>query len=162
MQIPSRRHRYANWLISALLMALIWSVLSGDAASWIVGIPTILLGMLAFHGLRRPEAGSVAVRRVPGFALWFLWHSFRGGIDVARRALHPGMPLNPGFVHYKLTLAPGPARIFFINCVSLLPGSLSADIHRDELILHALDIEAGVLNEVRDAERRVQRLYGIT
>jgi len=81
---------------------------------------------------------------------------------VSMRALKPSMPLNPGFLRYSLTLEPGPPRIFFVNCVSLLPGTLSAELEGDDLVLHALDTGSEVLAETRRTELRVKQLYGIS
>jgi multicomponent Na+:H+ antiporter subunit E len=71
------------------------------------------------------------------------------------------MPLHPGFVRYQLTLEPGPSRVFLVNCLSLLPGTLSAELNGDELILHALDTGADVLAETRRAELQVKKLYAL-
>jgi multicomponent Na+:H+ antiporter subunit E len=98
---------------------------------------------------------------LPGFTAWFMWHSMRGGVDVARRALAPQMRLHPGFLRYRLRLPPGHARLFLTNCISLLPGTLSADIEGNELVLHALDTGANVIAETREAERRVGELFGM-
>ena len=155
--------RIVKWLFPFAWLCLIWGILAkGDMASWVVGLPTVVLALIAFDHLRSRRRQGIRAWRVPGFVVWFLWHSLRGGLDVARRALHPRMSLNPGFLRYGLSLSPGPARMFLINCVSLLPGTLSADIQGDDLVLHALDTQADVIGETRRAEQQVQRLYGIS
>ncbi|MGB5603801.1 MAG: Na+/H+ antiporter subunit E, partial [Gammaproteobacteria bacterium] len=56
---------------------------------------------------------------------------------------------------------PGQARVFLVNVVSLLPGTLSADIEDDVLVLHALEANSKATEEVREAELRISALYGI-
>jgi multicomponent Na+:H+ antiporter subunit E len=125
----------------------------------VVGLPCIIIAVVAYQRLRIHDKPTLHLGSLPGFSIWFLWHSLRGGIDVAWRALQPTVQLQPGFLHYRLTLPPGPARLFLVNVVSLLPGTLSADIEGDVLLLHALDTSADITAEVSEAESRVTALY---
>ena len=154
----------SRWLLPLGLLCLIWGILTRwNTSAWLVGLPTVLLTLFVLDRLwpQPRQLWQIQTARLPGFAIWFLWHSLRGGLDVARRALQPRMPLHPGFVRYQLTLEPGPSRVFLVNCLSLLPGTLSAELNGDELILHALDTGADVLAEARRAELRVKKLYAI-
>jgi multicomponent Na+:H+ antiporter subunit E len=151
-------------LLPGLLLCLLWLVVSqADAASWVVGLPGILLALYVYHRCSDADSGPLRIRlrAVPGFALWFLWQSLRGGIDVAWRALQPRVRLNPGFVRYRLSVPPGRARVFLVNCLSLLPGTLSADMEGDDLLVHALDAQAGIADDTRAIEAQVKRLYGL-
>ena len=151
-----------RWFLPFLFYGLIWFILSkGDFASWIVGLPCVALAVVATDRLFAMGVQKVRISSLPGFMIWFLWHSLRGGLDVAWRALQPRVQLKPGFLHYPMTLPQGQARVFMVNVVSLLPGTLSADIEGDVLVLHALDTSADVIAETRDAEQRVSALYGI-
>jgi len=152
-----------RWGVPLVLLGLLWTIMSrGAADSWVVGFPTCLLALAAFDRLRERRVMGIRPRELPGFAAWFLWQSLRGGLEVAKYAVEPRMPLHPGFLRYRLSVPAGPARVFLINCLSLLPGTLSANIEGDELVLHALDDEADVIAETRNLECRVQALYGIS
>lgn len=152
----------SRWLLPFVLLSLLWiGISNGDAASWVVGLPTILLATLSFRLLSPTQMTGVRLREFPSFTVWFLWHSLRGGIDVAGRAFQPRMPLNPGFIRYKLTITQEGPRVFLANCLSLLPGTLCVDIEGDILLLHALDTDAAVLEETRKAEQQVAKLYGL-
>lgn len=150
-----------RWFVPTALLSLLWALLNaGDSGSWIVGLPSVMLAVIVFNGLRARQGICLRVGRLPGFFGWFVWQSLLGGIDVAWRALQPAMELRVGFIRYPLALAPGPARIFMVNCVSLLPGTLSAVLVDDELLLHALDTEADVIAGTQAVERQVVRLFG--
>lgn len=153
-------NKTARWILPAVILGLLWVLLTGgDLASWVVGLPSVLLAAIAFNYLNTGRALRVRVTRLPAFIIWFVWHSLKGGVDVAWRAVQPGVPLCPGFVRYRIRLAPGPARVFMVNCVSLLPGTLSAELSDDALLLHALDTEADVIAGTRAVEQRVGRLF---
>jgi multicomponent Na+:H+ antiporter subunit E len=78
---------------------------------------------------------------------------------VAGRILRPQMPLNPGFRRYPMRLRGRPARLLFLNSVSLLPGTLSADLDGDVLQVHALDSTADIDAELRALEAKSARVY---
>ena len=145
----------------AVLFAALWWALTGGApASWAVGAPTVVVATLLCPGLPgglplRPGRGAVR------FLLFFLWHSLRGGIDVASRALHPQMPLEPGFVRFRWRLPPGSARVFLADITSLLPGTLSTDLDCDSLTVHVLDLRLPFASSLRALEARVADLFGL-
>jgi multicomponent Na+:H+ antiporter subunit E len=95
------------------------------------------------------------------FLPFFCLQSLRGGVDVAWRAFHPGLPIHPCLVHYPLRLRETPARVFMANVVSLLPGTLSADIDGDSLIVHALDGRLPVAEQLAVLESRVANVFRI-
>src|SRR5262245_43450579 len=57
-------------------------------------------------------------------ALRFPYQSFVAGLDVARRAFDPRLPLRTGFVAYPVRSPPGTARNVFSSLTSLLPGTV--------------------------------------
>jgi multicomponent Na+:H+ antiporter subunit E len=86
---------------------------------------------------------------------FFLKASLISGLDVVRRALHPKMRLHPDLIDYRLSLATEAARIFMADVVSLLPGTLSADLAGGRLTIHVLDRNMPVHAELEALEERV-------
>jgi multicomponent Na+:H+ antiporter subunit E len=68
------------------------------------------------------------------------------------------MPLQPALQEYRTTLSPGLPRVLFANVVSLLPGTLSADIDGASLQIHVLDERAANIKSLRELEAAVARL----
>jgi len=93
---------------------------------------------------------------------FFLVRSLLGGVDVAWRAFHPGMPIAPDLVEYPLQLPPGLARVFMADTVSLLPGTLSTEILQNCLKVHVLDGRKDVIPELEAVEQGVARIFGIS
>ncbi len=94
------------------------------------------------------------------FATHFIIQSLAGGIDVARRALHPRCPLTPGTWVYEMRLPPGQGRILFIGCIGLLPGTVGRAVQGDQLWVHSLSGDPQ--KQLVALEQRVAGLYGIT
>lgn len=144
-----------------VLLGLSWWVLAqGDTGSWVIGVPAVLLATMVSL---RFSADSSWGWRLDGFLRFlplFASSSLKGGVDVASRAFRPALPLTPTMVDYSLQLREGTARVFFANIVSLLPGTLSADIRGDTLIVHVLDGNLPTFEQLRRLELAVARLFG--
>ncbi|WP_041717896.1 Na+/H+ antiporter subunit E [Alkalilimnicola ehrlichii MLHE-1] len=96
---------------------------------------------------------------LPGFGLYFVDRSVRGGVDVAWRALQPTMPLQPQWRVRPLRLPAGGPRSLLVSVISLMPGTLCAELVDDELVVHAL--AQGLDGELDELERRIARLYAL-
>lgn len=141
-----------------LLFSLLWWALTdGTAGSWWIGAPAVA-GAVIISVTLVPPLGLVW-REVMGFVPFFLWHSLKGGVDVAWRAFHPRMPITPELIEYPLRLPPGLPRVILVNTVSLLPGTLSAKLGGQVLKVHVLDSLGDFLAELEALEQRVGCMF---
>lgn len=148
-------------VVCTLVFAGLWWVLTdGDNTSWIVGAPVIACIVAAIMLAGQVPSPRPRLRGWFRFLPYFLWNSFLGAVDVARRVYSPQLILNPGFVNYPVRLSTEPARVFFANTVSLLPGTLSAELRDDELVVHALDTNRSVARDLAVLEDKVAALFG--
>jgi multicomponent Na+:H+ antiporter subunit E len=144
---------------AAVLAALWWALTGGAAGSWVVGVPVVILATLASQALWRRRTGWLSPLALLHFAVYFLRESLRGGLDVGRRALAPSLPLRPGLVTLRSRIPPGPAEVFLVNCLSLLPGTLSVDLRGAVLTLHVLDQDMPVETETRELESHIAAIF---
>lgn len=157
---PRRRTRLARASGSALVAVGLWWVLAGpEKALHPLGGLAVVLAVAA--SLALPAGRSVGIRlaTLPGLAAFFLRASVVGGVDVAWRAIHPRLPIRPGFVHYRCHLLHGPPLTLFMGIVSLLPGTLSVRLEGRLLTVHVLDRESRSVDGLRELERRVAALF---
>lgn len=148
-------------LSRAIGFAVVWLILVGpDTASWIIGGPFIIGAMLASLKLSEPRDRTLSFPSLIGFVPYFLKESLRGGLDVASRVMLPRLRVNPGNQTYRMRLQNPQARLVFIDSVSLLPGTLSADLRGDLATVHALDVDTDVVEDLTTLERRVGALFG--
>jgi multicomponent Na+:H+ antiporter subunit E len=151
----------ASWALRVAGFAALWLVLAGTKpASWIVGVPFILLASFAAARLSRQVGADPRPLGMLTFVPFFLWESVLGGIDVARRVLSPKLPIAPAILTYRTRLSDPAAQVAFINSISLLPGTLSADFRNGVLQVHALDGHTDVLGGLKRLEHRVAALFG--
>lgn len=156
-----RPSRWWSGCLRAVLFALLWWMLTGGATgAWAVGTPVVLLAALASVLLLPPVAWSLG--GIARFVPFFLWRSLCGGVDVARRALHPRLPISPGLFCYPWRLPPGLPRVFMANTVSLLPGTLSAELGANGLQVHVLNGRKDLSSELEKVEQSVAAVFGIS
>ena len=136
-----------------------WVLTDGAVDSWLVGAPVVLFATLVSAILVPPFSWSVT--RIVHFVPFFLWHSLSAGVDVARRALHPRLPISPRLFDHRWRLPPGPPRVFMANTVSLLPGTLSVELAEQSLCVHVLDQTGAYAAQLAKTEVRVARLFGL-
>lgn len=159
--MSNRSHVFLEFALRTAVLAGIWWIISAaSSASWAVGLPVVIIAALLSTRLQAED--ELRVRMIPllKFIPFFLFESARGGIDVARRAYSPRLPLAPGFVRYPTRLPAGPSRTFFACCVSLLPGTLSARIDEHALQLHVLDNTSPLIEQLNILEAKVAGIFG--
>ncbi|MCH8467143.1 MAG: Na+/H+ antiporter subunit E [Roseinatronobacter sp.] len=157
-----RWHRLRRWLGAVLVLAVLLGMLTGwRAESLVFGLPAVVLGAMLPLLLPRVPGWRLSLRGALAFALWFAVQSVRGAVDVARRAFAPDMGLRPGFRPYPLTLPQGAPRVMFANTITLLPGTLCAEIEGDMLIVHMLDTRMALEPELAALEGRIRALFAL-
>ncbi|MBW6509077.1 MAG: Na+/H+ antiporter subunit E [Desulfuromonadales bacterium] len=150
--------RWSRFILRLGGCLFLWWVLTGGrASSWIIGVPTIALALWVMEAAPQTHPWRISFAGLLRFIPYFLLQSLRGGIDVARRAYSPRLPLDPQIIDFPLNLPPGPAQVFFLNSVSLLPGTLSADLNGTTLKVHLLDHK--IDPQLDQLETRVAALF---
>ncbi len=147
-----------GWLLTTTGTAfIVWLVLAqGQAPVHGLLVSVLAAGLTAWL----LDGRVAAVRPLPilRFSLVFLQRSLMGGLDVAWRALRPSMPLHPHWLEYPLRLRNPSARAMFLGTISLMPGTLGADVVGDHAHIHAiLDSVQGDLDRM---ERLVAAMFG--
>jgi multicomponent Na+:H+ antiporter subunit E len=137
----------------AIWFLILWLALAGAdpadvvaAAASIVAATRSSLHLLPPSGSRRSPAAIVRL------ALRFLGESVVAGVDVARRALDPRLPLRPGFVIYPVRFPRGRARNAFTTLTSLMPGTVPAGEDKGRLVYHCLDVDQPVVSQLAAEE----------
>ena len=147
-------------LYRGLLFIVIWWLLTdGTASSWWIALPAVIMALVVSTMLVSPM--TIHWLGLFRFVLFFLRFSLLGGIDVARRAIQPKIPIDPDFVEYRMQLPVGLLQVLMANTVSLLPGTLIAGLEESVMKVHVLDRSKDVSTELEMIEERIARIAGI-
>lgn len=139
---------------------VLWTILTGgNPADLVAGAVAALAVTWASLRLLPPGTRRVQPIALARLVVRFLHQSVVAGVDVARRALDPQLPLHPGFVVYSVGLPRGPARNMFTTLMSLLPGTVpTGSDEKGELVIHCLDAEQPVVAQLAAEEEAFARV----
>lgn len=143
-----------------VVFAATWLVLTaGSLDEWPLALIVIVAATIASMRLWPERTWRLSLFGVMRFVPFFLAQSLLGGWDVARRALRPSMPLNPGFVDHVFQTDSEASRVLFVWIVSLVPGTASTRMLGGELTVHVLDHLEAPEEKLRMLETYVADLF---
>ncbi len=145
---------------TALGLFAIWILLTGEATFSRLGLGLVVSFVVAW--LNSSERPSI----VQNLSWWRLLlylprlflRIFQSGLHLAAVVLHPALPIAPRLIHYRTTLRDEAAVVLFANSITLTPGTITAEINANELIIHAIDdasADDGVLRSLEASAGRV-------
>jgi multicomponent Na+:H+ antiporter subunit E len=147
----------------AVALMGLWVVIGGvGPAHLLVGIPAVAAATMA--SLRCCRRSQLRPHPLALLALLprFCAQSLLAGLQVARLAFHPAMPLRPGFAIFRGTLPAGPGRDGFLTWSSLMPGTLPAGQDGDGAVsVHCLDIGSPAATSMAAEEERFAHALGL-
>lgn len=150
-----KRATVARWLG----FAAFWLALTGAAPSGIVyGIVAVTAATVVSVRLLPPDRYRASWITLLLMVPRFLWHSLVAGVDVARRAFDPRLPLRTGYVRYPVNLPGSAARNAFAALTSLQPGTVPCADEDGALVYHCLDVNQPVAATLAAEEARFARV----
>lgn len=147
---------FGRWFV---LFLLLWLILSG-AQGWAFGI--IGSASAALLAWRLPLAWpAIHLARLPACFGFFAVQLFVGGWDVARRALHPKLPIDPVWTTYTFTSANPRVHQVLSALIGLMPGTLASHFHEGQLHIHALDQQRNWHTTTQHFEQLLDRMLEV-
>ncbi len=135
--------------------AFLWLILTRDEALVLGGAVVPVATWLSLRLL--PAGPPMRLLTLLAMAPGFVWRSLLGGVDVARRALDPRLPLDAGWVEVPVGLSDG-GKVALGSELSLMPGTLAAGSDRGRLLVHVLDRDQDVKGAVHAEEAWLRRV----
>jgi multicomponent Na+:H+ antiporter subunit E len=154
-----------SMLLRFLSYLAVWLVMVGTGfGDLLPGLAAAGLATWCSLVLLPPLRGPGGVRplRLVRLLLWFVWVSVLAGLDIARRAFSPSLPLSTGWLVYSSRLPRDVPRNLFMSMASLMPGTLCTGTDDSgDLIVHCLDVGQPVASQLADEEARLAAALGL-
>lgn len=152
----------ANALSRGVVFFSLWLVLtSASAADLVPGLLAAVAASWVSLRLMPAQQGTLHAVSLVKFLLHFLRQSIVAGTEVALLALHPRLPLRPGYVIYQPRLPPGRRRSVFCAITSLMPGTLPCGSDDGNgLTIHCLDATQPVIQQLSAEEALCIQAFG--
>jgi multicomponent Na+:H+ antiporter subunit E len=151
-------------LLRGTIFLAFWIVLTlGNPGDLAVGLIAAIVATLTSVYLLPAHEGYLSLAALIKFAFHFFYQSLVAGLDVAKRAFDPNLPLRPGYVQFPCKLAQGPTRSAFCALSSLLPGTVPVKSDQSGVVLvHCLDIGQPVVEQLTGDEILFSRIVNGT
>lgn len=85
---------------------------------------------------------------------WLFVKIVQSSLHVSKLILHPALPIEPRLINVEANLGHHAAVVLLGNSITLTPGTITAEVDRNRLIVHALDEGSGkdVTNKIIESK----------
>jgi multicomponent Na+:H+ antiporter subunit E len=155
---------YRTLSYKTLAFFALWLLLSAT-----YNVIYMALGLLVSFGVALLNAGRVTplsekIRwlRMLGYLPWLLGRIIQSGIHLSFLILHPRLPIDPKLIRYHTNLQEEAGIVLLGNSITLTPGTITAEVNSNELVVHAMDdASADDLTSLR-MEQKIAGVFGVT
>lgn len=148
-----------------VLLFLSWLLLSGIYTGLLLGLG-VLSCLVVVAVCRRmkivdPEGHpNHLILGMMRYIPWLLWAIVKANIDVARRILHPRLPLSPRVIQVEASQKTHLGQVIYANSITLTPGTVTIETDEGTIDVHALTRETAEDVRSGDMDRRVTDMEG--
>lgn len=149
-----------SFLLRFVLLGIGWLVLVGGQQLgdlWFSILFIIATTMISIYTVP-PGQWDIRPLAIAMFFPYFLITALRGGWDVARRVFLRKVPVAPDFITVKHDQDPRKTLVL-VWIISLLPGTASTVITQDSIVVHVLDKNLPVAEEILELKKRIDRIF---
>ncbi len=161
MTIRSRPISPAFLFLKAMALFLFWVLLSASF-DWI----HLVLGFVVSLAVAWINSGHSYF--VPRFRLWLRillylpWLFFKivqSSLHLSKLILHPALPISPQLISVETKLRHHGAVVLLGNSITLTPGTITAEVDRNKLIVHAIDTFSSEDLASREMEMKIADIF---
>lgn len=141
MATRSRPILSAYLFLKAMALFVFWVFLSASF-EWIhLGLGLIFSFAVAWiNSGRSPFVPKFRLwLRAPLYLPWLFYKIVQSSLHLSKLILHPALPIAPQLFSVESKLRHHAAVVLLGNSITLTPGTITAEVDRNNLIVHALD-----------------------
>ena len=150
---------YHTLILKTLSLCLIWLLLTASFDLFHMG-----LGFLAAFGVawlntdRATSRSAIPRLRIVWYFPWLVGRILQSGFHLSAVILHPALPIDPKLIRYRTELREEAGIVLLGNSITLTPGTITAEVNSQELVVHAMDDQSA--DDV-SSQRLEQKIAGL-
>ena len=130
-----------------VLLFLTWLLLSGIYTGLLLGFGVLscLVVVAVCRRMKIVDPEGHPNHLIPGllrYIPWLLWAITKANIDVARRIVHPRLPMSPRVIQVETSQKTHLGQVIYANSITLTPGTVAVETDEGTIDVHALTREA--------------------
>lgn len=151
---------YIFGLIVALI--LFWLGLSGHYTPLLMALggASVLISVILSGRLGLLDREGAPYFTIPGMLFYLPWlmvEIFKANVAVIKACLRADLDINPALVKVKTSCQSDLAKTLFANSITLTPGTVTIEVEKNRLLVHALYEEAAGPNAFTSMDARSRR-----
>ena len=161
MATQSRQMSTGFLFLKAMSLFVLWVLLSASF-EWIhLGLGLILSFFVAWinagHSPFVPKFGLYL--RFLLYLPWLFYKIIQSSLHLSKLILHPALPIDPQLISVESKLRHNAAIVLFGNSITLTPGTITAEVDRNNLIVHAMDKALSEDFEGKEMESKIADIF---
>ncbi|PIP72642.1 MAG: ABC transporter permease [Nitrospinae bacterium CG22_combo_CG10-13_8_21_14_all_47_10] len=88
---------------------------------------------------------------------WLFYKIIQSSLNLSRLILHPALPITPQLISVESKLRHHAAVVLFGNSLTLTPGTITAEVDRNNLIVHSMDKNDDVA--IKQIETKIAEIF---
>jgi multicomponent Na+:H+ antiporter subunit E len=154
---------YLRLVSTILVLFVFWLLLSGHFSAFLVAAGlgcAVAVALLARRMDLVDHEGHpvhLAPRALISYWPWLVKEIVLSAWNVTRIILHPRLPISPTLVRVKASQKTDLGRTVYANSITLTPGTISVEVGREEILVHALTRAGAEELAGGEMDRRVTR-----
>ena len=97
--------------------------------------------------------------RVLFYLPWLFYKIIQSSLHLTKLILHPALPIDPKLISVESKLNHHAAVVLFGNSITLTPGTITAEVDRNKLIVYAIDKVSGEDFESNQMESKIAYIF---
>jgi len=128
-------------LRKTLAYLIIWLFVVGQVTAHALLLGLFCSLVIAWIDLHRspPPARPFPWLGLLLYVPWLIGQVVKSGLHMTQLILHPHLPIEPRMIPYTPRLQDPAGLVLLGNSVTLTPGTITAEITPDQLLIHAID-----------------------
>ena len=161
MVTRSRQISTGFLFLKAMALFVFWVLLSASF-EWIhLGLGLIFSFSVAWinsgHSPFVPKFGLWL--RILLYLPWLFYKIIQSSLHLSRLILHPALPIDPQLISVESKLRHNAAVVLLGNSITLTPGTITAEVDRNNLIVHAMDKALSEDFESKEMESKIADIF---
>lgn len=149
-------------IVWAIVLAAFWLLLSGFFLPLILAFGVISVALVVWVLVRMDKEDETPVSLEVGpkklsYFVWLVGQIVLSSIDVAKTVWRSPGQTRPALRELSIKHLQEKGRVLYANSITLTPGTLSVDLNKDTVTVHALNADSLTDLEGGDMEQRVAK-----
>lgn len=147
--------------LKAMALFVFWVLLSASFELIHLGLGLILSFTVAWiNSGHSPFVPKFELwLRVLLYIPWLFYKIVQSSLHVSKLILHPALPIAPRLISVESKLNHHAAIVLLGNSITLTPGTITAEVYHNKLIVHALDKVSGEDVESKQIESKIAYIF---